>query len=230
MIRGRVMPPYEAQTSCRACPRLAGYLAELRCAYPDYYCRPVAPWGRSDARLLIVGLAPGLHGANRSGRPFTGDASGRFLFAALARAGFATSAEPARATLRNARITNAVRCVPPGNRPSVAEVRQCSRYLQHELDELWAPTMRRPRCILALGRIAHDAVGRALDLTVEPFVHGGAQTLARHLLLLDTYHPSRQNTNTGRLTPAMLDAVLDRARSELAGGAGGTGSSGDGCG
>lgn len=209
------MPPYAAQMNCRACPRLAGHLAELRRIHPDYHCAPVPPWGRADARLLVVGLAPGRHGANRSGRPFTGDASGAFLFAALARAGFATSADPGRASLRNARITNAVRCLPPGNRPSAAEVRQCSAYLRHELEQLWRPAVRRPRAVLALGRIAHDAVGIALGRPVGGFAHGRAQALASNLLLLDTYHPSRQNTNTGRLTPGMLDDVLAHARDAL---------------
>jgi len=202
-------------SECRACPRLAVHLAGLRALYPDYYCRPVAPWGRKDARLLIVGLAPGMHGANRTGRPFTGDASGVFLFAALARAGFATAAEPARARLHDTRITNAVRCLPPGNRPLAGEVRRCSTYLRHELDELWRPRLRRPRCILALGRIAHDALAQALNRRLPAFEHGRAVPLAPGLLHLDTYHPSRQNTNTGRLTSAMLDAVLAQARSHL---------------
>lgn len=202
-------------SECRACPRLAAHLAGLRAQYPDHYCRPVAPWGRKDACLLVVGLAPGMHGANRTGRPFTGDASGVFLFAGLARAGFATAADPASAGLRNTRITNAVRCLPPGNRPLTREVQRCSAYLRHELDQLWRPRVRRPRCILALGRVAHDAVARALERRLPAFKHGQAAPLATGLLLLDTYHPSRQNTNTGRLTAAMLDGVLAQARSHL---------------
>lgn len=209
------LPPHARMAECRACPRLAGHLAALRDQYPDYHCKPVAPWGRPDARLLIVGLAPGMHGANRTGRPFTGDASGIFLFGALARAGFASSPVPAAAGLRNTRITNAVRCLPPGNRPVAGEVQRCSVYLRHELEELWRPRVRRPRCVLALGRIAHDAVGLALERRLPAFAHGQAAALAPGLLFLDTYHPSRQNTNTGRLTAAMLDAVLARARSHL---------------
>lgn len=209
------VPPYERQARCRACPRLAAHLDDVRLRYPDYHCRPVEPWGRRDARLLIVGLAPGLHGANRSGRPFTGDSSGRFLFAALARAGFATSPDPSHARLANVRITNAVRCLPPQNRPLTDEIEQCSGYLRHEIGQLWQPSVRRPRCVLALGRIAHQAVGRALGRTLEPFGHGREQTLARGLVLFDTYHPSRQNTNTGRLTAAMLDAVLQRVHQTL---------------
>lgn len=200
---------------CRACPRLARHLDALGKVYPDYHCRPVAPWGSSGARLLIVGLAPGMHGANRTGRPFTGDASGTFLFGALARAGFASSAEPARAALRNCRITNAVRCLPPGNRPQAAEVQRCSAYLRHEIDELWRRPMRLPRCLLALGRIAHDAVGLALNRRLPGFRHGSAVELEPGLLLVDTYHPSRQNTNTRRLTADMLDTVLAQVRGHL---------------
>jgi uracil-DNA glycosylase len=207
--------PYERMIECRACPRLADHLDGVRQQHPDYYCRPVKPWGRRAARLLIVGLAPGKHGANRSGRPFTGDASGFFLFEALMRAGFATSGDPFTASLVNARITNAVRCLPPGNLPRPDEVRRCNGYLTHELGELWRPRTRRPRCVLALGRIAHDAVGLALARRLPAFAHGGAVELAPALLLLDTYHPSRQNTNTGRLTATMLDAVLTRAACHL---------------
>jgi uracil-DNA glycosylase len=202
-------------TECRACPRLARHLDGISAEYRDYYCRPVRPRGRRNARLLIVGLAPGMHGANRTGRPFAGDASGVFLFDALARAGFATTADPFEAVLLDARITNAVRCLPPDNRPKADEVRRCSGYLSHELAELWTPHVRRPRCVLALGRIAHDAVGIALERRLPPFAHGGKVELASGFLLLDTYHPSRQNTNTGRLTAEMLDAVLARAAQHL---------------
>ena len=208
--------PYERMTECRACPRLARHLDEVHERHPDYYCRPVRPRGRRDARLLIVGLAPGMHGANRTGRPFTGDASGYFLFDALARAGFASTGDPFMATLRNARITNAVRCLPPGNRPNADEMRRCSGYLVHELGELRPAGARRPRCVLALGRIAHEAIGVALERRLAPFEHGGTVLLASGFLLLDTYHPSRQNTNTGRLTAGMLDEVLARAAAHLA--------------
>ncbi len=202
-------------TECRACSRLAAHLDAVRRDRPDYYALPVPPGGRANARLLIVGLAPGMHGANRTGRPFTGDASGGFLFAALARAGFASDPDPFAATLRGARITNAVRCLPPANRPTADEIRRCSGYLARELHDLWRPRTRTPRCILALGRIAHQAVGVALGRRLPEFEHGSGVELAPGLLLLDTYHPSRQNTNTGRLTAAMLDRVLARARSNL---------------
>lgn len=209
--------PYERQIECRACPRLARHLDAVAARHPGYYCRPVRPRGPREARLLIVGLAPGMHGANRTGLPFAGDASGTFLFDALARAGFASAGDPFTARLIDARITNAVRCLPPANRPTADEVRRCSGYLAHELTELWRPGVRRPRAVLALGRIAHDAVGMALGRRLPPFRHGAELELAPGLLLLDTYHPSRQNTNTGRLTAAMLDGVLQRAANHLAG-------------
>jgi len=232
----RVSPPldYGRMTQCRACPRLARHLDAVRRQHPDYHAAPVGPWGRPSSRLLIVGLAPGMHGANRTGRPssrllivglapgmhganrtgrpFTGDASGGFLFESLARAGFASAPDPNVATLQGVRITNAVRCLPPGNRPVAAEVARCRGYLNHELRELWWPQVRKPRCVLALGRIAHDAIGQALELDTVAFGHGVEQELLPGLLLLDTYHPSRQNTNTGRLTRRMLDAVVGRAR------------------
>ena len=204
-----------ALASCRACPRLASYLDEVREQHPDYHAAPVAAWGSKRARLLVVGLAPGMHGANRTGRPFTGDASGVFLFAALARSGFATDARPDHAALRGVRITNAVKCLPPGNRPSMAEVRECGGHLHAELEELWHPGVRQPRCILALGQIAHQAIGGALGERLPPFRHGQVQRLADTLWLADTYHPSRQNTNTGRLTVAMLDEVLEVVRGLL---------------
>ncbi|MEZ5560507.1 MAG: uracil-DNA glycosylase [Pseudomonadales bacterium] len=210
---------------CRKCPRLARYLDEVRCAHPEYHCAPVAAWGRADARLLIVGLAPGLHGANRTGRPFTGDASGTFLFRALARHGFASGADAAQASLLGARITNAVKCVPPGNRPTAAELGNCRGYLSAELAQLWHPSVRRPRCVLALGHVAHRAVVAALPdelwgtHPVRPappvFGHGAQHRLAPALWVVDTYHPSRQNTNTGRLTAAMLDRVLARVAALL---------------
>jgi uracil-DNA glycosylase len=201
--------------TCRACPRLARHLDGLRARHPDYHFRPVAAWGRTTARLLLVGLAPGLHGANRTGQPFTGDASGTFLFAALARAGFVTSPDPSRARLLDLRITNAVRCLPPGNRPLPDEIRRCSGYLAAEIADLWQPRMRKPRCVVALGRLAHDAIGLALGTRLPPFVHGQSVCIGGGLLLVDSYHPSRQNTNTGRLTEPMLDAVMERARAHL---------------
>lgn len=203
--------PYRELGRCRACPRLARHLQSIRREYPEYHAAPVAPWGSTSARLLIVGLAPGMHGANRTGRPFTGDASGAFLFESLYRAGLATTADANTARLLNVRITNAVRCLPPANRPMASEIASCLGYLNHELRELWRPGLRKARCVLALGRIAHDAVSRAVGRRLSPFGHGVEQALAPGLVLLDTYHPSRQNTNTGRLTRDMLDRVAQRA-------------------
>ncbi len=165
--------------------------------------------------MLIVGLAPGMHGANRSGRPFTGDASGDFLFAALHRAGLASTPEAGSARLRGIRITNAVKCVPPGNRPLAAEIGNCRSFLEQEIGTLCGRKPRRSRVLLCLGGLAHEAVARALpddmDEALPKFRHGQAFEITRQLVLLDTYHPSRLNTNTGRLTPRMLDEVLNQA-------------------
>jgi uracil-DNA glycosylase family 4 len=208
---------YDELDRCRACPRLSAHLDAVREEHPDYHCLPVAAWGTPRARLLIVGLAPGLHGANRTGRPFTGDASGTFLFAALSRNGLASDPEPARARLRNVRITNAVKCLPPGNRPTMAEMKQCSHFLRLEIEQLWSRRIRKPRCILCLGVLAHQAAGLALQRRLAPFRHGQVLQLEPGLWLADTYHPSRQNTNTGRLTEPMFDAVISCVAGLIAG-------------
>ena len=193
---------------CADCPRLAHYRRELAQRHPGYHCAPVASWGRQDARLLIVGLAPGLHGANRTGRPFFGDASGDSLLASLVAHGFAESL--ARPRLKSTRITNVVRCVPPENRPTIEEVRQCSAYLKHDLALLWSPRSRRPRCVVMLGAVAFKAVGKVLGVPLPSFAHG-VEFEARPLLTgLASYHPSRRNVNTGRVTQRMLDAVFRR--------------------
>ena len=197
---------------CAACPRLVELRREVREAHPDYHAAPVKAWGRADARLLIVGLAPGMHGANRTGRPFTGDASGVFLFEGLHRAGLATSPDVDRARLVGARITNAVKCLPPGNRPTAAEMRACRPYLEAEIDLLRGVRPRRDRCLLCLGRLAHEAVGKALPEGLDAFAHGAVHRVSDRLHVVDSYHPSRQNTNTGRLTMPMLDEVLEKVR------------------
>ena len=183
------------------CERLVRYRRELALRYPDYHCRPVAAWGPASAALLIVGPAPGLHGANRSGIPFTGDASGRLLFSVLTEAGFSV---PESGGEHATRITNAVKCVPPQNRPVAAEIRACRPYLAAELDSFRGPT------ILALGLIAHQAVVDTLGLSrkAHPFRHAAEYELPGGQRLLDTYHPSRQNVNTGRLTRDMLLQVV----------------------
>ncbi len=198
---------------CRRCPRLAAFLDQVRRDHPDYHAAPVPPFGDRDPRLLIVGLAPGLHGANRTGRPFTGDHAGILLYQALFEAGFGSRPESRSATdrlrLRGCRITNAVKCVPPGNRPTTAEIRCCNRFLARELEALGPG-----RVVLALGRIAHDAVLRALGLrlSAHPFAHGAEHDLPGALRLIDSYHCSRYNTHTGRLTEAMFQQVMARAR------------------
>lgn len=208
-----VVPKASFNPDCRACPRLAGHLAEVRRAYPDYHAQPVAPFGDLNARLLIVGLAPGMHGANRTGRPFTGDHAGILLYRTLYRFGFATKPEAiARGDglkLRGCRITNAVKCLPPANKPLPDEVRRCNPYLAVELQGL-----SRGSVVLALGGVAHTAVLKAQSLkqSAYPFVHGGLHVLPGGLRLLDSYHCSRYNTQTGRLTGAMFVAVVRRAQ------------------
>ncbi|HEY8507444.1 MAG TPA: uracil-DNA glycosylase [Steroidobacteraceae bacterium] len=198
--------------ACRLCPRLAGYLAKAQKQYPDYWARPVPSFGVESPKVLIVGLAPGFHGANRTGRPFTGDYAGILLYETLHELGLATrprsesADDPLR--LRHARITNAVKCVPPQNKPTPDEIHRCNAYLQAELRQL-----RQVRVIVALGRIAHDAVLMALDLPRSgfTFAHGAEHRLDDTRRLLDSYHCSRYNTQTRRLTAEMFKDVLRRA-------------------
>jgi len=194
---------------CPLCPRLAAFRAAQRLAHPDWFNAPVPSFGDRSAALLIVGLAPGLRGANRTGRPFTGDFAGDLLYRTLLKFGFAAgnyAADPADGlTLRGTRIANAVRCVPPQNKPEPREIAACGRFLEAELA---APPY--PRAILALGAIAHNAVlaARGLKRTAHKFAHGATHQLPHGIVLADSYHCSRLNTNTGRLTPAMFEAVI----------------------
>lgn len=185
-----------------------------RLACPGWHAAPVPSVGSRNARLLIVGLAPGRLGAHRSGRPFWGDDSGDWLHTALLRHGFAEAAGRGRPPrLTACRITNAVRCLPPDNRPTPAERRACSRFLQRELGELCRGGRRRhPVAVLALGRFAHEAVlqGVGLKPASHPFVHAAVHELAAGVKLVDSYHCSRYNTRTGRLTWPMFDAVFER--------------------
>ncbi len=196
---------------CRRCPRLAAFLDDVRQAHPDYHAAPVAPFGDADPRLLIVGLAPGMHGANRTGRPFTGDYAGVLLYKTLHKFGYATAPESTAAgdnlRLSGARITNAVKCLPPQNKPVGAEVSECSRYLIGELK-----TLRRPAVVLALGGIAHRTVVRCLGLRQKDhaFGHGAVHELDGGLTLVDSYHCSRYNTQTRRLTEPMFEAVFEK--------------------
>ncbi len=183
--------------ACRDCPRLARFLTQVRCRHPGYHALPVAPFGDAAPRLLIVGLAPGLHGANRTGRPFTGDYAGVLLYQTLHQYGFASAAQSVHAAdglmLTACRITNAVKCVPPQNKPALREIRQCNHYLQAELAAL------DPRAtVLALGGIAHKAALLALAATQIrfPFRHGAHYELPGGLSLFDSYHCSRYNTHS----------------------------------
>jgi uracil-DNA glycosylase len=197
---------------CTRCPRLAEFLAEVHGSYPDYWARPVPSFGAADPRLIIVGLAPGLHGANRTGRPFTGDYAGELLYRTLYEVGIATRPESVSADdgleLRQARIVNSVKCVPPGNKPLPDEIRSCNAYLKVELASL-----QRARVVLALGRVAHDAflMARGLKRSQFPFGHGAEHRLDETRCLIDSYHCSRYNTSTGVLTEPMFRQVVARA-------------------
>jgi uracil-DNA glycosylase family 4 len=197
---------------CRRCTRLAAFLDSVRQEQPSYFCRPVPPFGDPKAPLLIIGLAPGMHGANRTGRPFTGDFAGILLYETLHKFGLASLPESISTddglTLARARITNSVKCLPPQNKPLPLEVRQCNAYLQAELAQ--SPEVR---VILALGAIAHNAVLRAHGLRGSEFkfAHGAEHSLSGGRVLLDSYHCSRYNTQTRRLTQAMFEAVVGRA-------------------
>jgi uracil-DNA glycosylase family 4 len=196
--------------------RLAAFLDAVRAASPGYFCRPVPPFGAADAALVVVGLAPGRHGANASGRPFTGDHAGILLYATLHAYGFASqpvaTARDDGLVLAGCRITNAVKCLPPDNKPLPAEIRACNGYLAADLAALPAGG-----AILALGRIAHDATLRALGRRPadHAFAHGARHALAEGVVLFDSYHCSRYNTNTGRLTAAMFRSVFDAIAAHL---------------
>ncbi len=204
MSTGALRRIERAVPDCTRCPRLVQYLREMRKRHPDYWCRPVPGFGDRRAWLVIVGLAPGLHGANRSGRPFYMDASGEWLYAAL----------EARALwdgrrLSGAYILNAAKCVPPGNRPLAAELEACRFWLEQELAALSSAHV-----LLTLGAIAHTSVLKAWDvrpLARHPFGHGACYRIEDRPALLASYHPSRQNTQTGVLTRAMWRRIFERA-------------------
>jgi len=198
--------------ACRRCPRLSAFLQQVSADYPDYHAAPVPAFGDPRARLLIVGLAPGMHGANRTGRPFTGDFAGILLYRTLFDYGFGSqpvseSADDAL-QLSGCRISNAVKCLPPQNKPLTVEIRNCNAFLQAELRALPPQAV-----ILALGKIAHDAVLRAFGLSLSKYRFGhGAEHRLDEAVLLDSYHCSRYNTQTRRLTQDMFRAVVARAR------------------
>ena len=204
---------YDAK--CRSCARLADYLDEVRSEYPKYFCAPVPSFGDKQPSLLIVGLAPGLHGANRTARPFTGDHAGILLYATLHKFGFANhggSADPGDGLkLSNCRITNAVKCLPPANKPLPAEIKRCNVYLANEIAACT------PKAILALGRVAHDAVLMAVGLraAAHAFAHGAQHSILTDgggFELFDSYHCSRYNTQTRRLTTPMFESVVLAAK------------------
>jgi uracil-DNA glycosylase family 4 len=212
-----VPAPAAPGRDCGLCPRLVDYRHDNRRAEPGWHNAPVPSFGGLDARLLIVGLAPGLRGANRTGRPFTGDYAGDLLYATLLRFGFAEGIYDRRAddglALIDCRVTNAVRCVPPENKPVGAEINACRPFLAAEI-----AAMPRLAVVLALGAVAHGAVLRSLGAPVgrHRFGHGARHDLgAGRPALVDSYHCSRYNTNTGRLTTAMFEAVLAGLRARL---------------
>lgn len=208
----------EFDSTCQRCGRLANYLGMVREHYPQYHCGPVPSFGDQQPRLLIVGLAPGLHGANATGRPFTGDYAGILLYRTLQRYGFSNLGEVSHCgdglELSDCRITNAVKCLPPENKPTTAEVVTCNQFLAAELMAMPEDSM-----FLSLGGIAHKAILRALKLKQAdyPFSHGSEHTLPGGQLLLASYHCSRYNTQTRRLTESMFDAVIRRARDYING-------------
>ena len=215
------MPSFQDPQDCTACPRLAEHLAGIRRRDPDWHALPVPAFGRLDAELLVVGLGPGEKGANRTGRPFTGDVAGELLYPALHSFGFASVAEPLgpdgwanpAMQLSNCRITNAVRCLPPANKPTTPEIHRCNDHLKSEL-----AAMAQLKVIVALGAIAHQALLRAYGLKVKgfPFGHNVRHALPDGRLLVDSYHCSGYNWRTGRLTRESFEAVFAGVKAELA--------------
>ncbi len=202
--------------NCRQCPRLANFLDEVKAKHPDYFCKPVPAFGDANAKLVIVGLAPGLHGANRSGRPFTGDFAGILLYETLYKYGFSTKPQSLSADdglqLINCRISNAVKCLPPDNKPLPIEIATCNQFMSAELQQLAANSI-----ILALGNVAHSAVLKAFNLKIKDykFGHAARHALPNGLILYDSYHCSRYNTQTRRLTEAMFHEVFAAITAEL---------------
>ena len=199
-------------SSCKRCPRLAKFLADVRKEKPDYHARPVPSFGDESAQLVVVGLAPGMHGANRTGRPFTGDHAGILLYETLFQFGFANQPggdDPNDGLrLKNCRIINAVKCLPPQNKPTVDEIAECNDFLRNEI-----LTRDRFTVFVALGMIAHGAVLTALGLkkSAAKFGHGAVHTIDPLKTLIDSYHCSRYNTQTKRLTPDMFQQVFATA-------------------
>jgi uracil-DNA glycosylase family 4 len=214
-LSGAAPLPLEPDRNCPLCPRLANFRKQARAREPGWFNSPVTSFGDPAARLLIVGLAPGLQGANRTGRPFTGDYAGDLLYATLLEYGFAEGVYQARPDdglkLVDCRISNAVRCVPPQNKPLPVEINTCRQFLSATI-----ATMPKLRAIVALGRIAHESTLKALSLrnSAAPFGHGAIHP-AGTIKLYDSYHCSRYNTNTRVLTPDMFRSVFAKVRADL---------------
>lgn len=203
--------PTDAPRDCPLCPRLVAFRDKYRDEQPDWFNAPVPGFGDPNARLLIIGLAPGLKGANKTGRPFTGDYAGDLLYSTLSKFGLATGTYQSHPddglALKGAFITNAVKCVPPQNKPVGAEINTCRPFLQAQIEAL--PNLK---VMMALGRIAHDTTLRMLGLRLKefPFGHAATHDIGNGLTLVDSYHCSRYNTNTGRLTTPMFEQVFNR--------------------
>ena len=210
---GPAAPAGQPGPDCPLCPRLVALRHANRTAWPDWHNAPVPSWGPREARIMVLGMAPGQRGANRTGRPFTGDHAGRLLYATLLEHGLATGRYEERPddglALTGCRVTNAVRCVPPANLPQPAEIRACNGFLQGELRGM--PALR---VVLALGVLAHNALLRAVGLPASRlrFAHGAVHALPGELRLADSYHVSRYNTSTRKLTPEMFQAVVAEVR------------------
>ncbi len=206
------LPRTEPPSDCQLCPRLAAFRHALRAEHPDWWNAPVPAFGDPDAWLVIVGLAPGKHGANRTGRPFTGDYAGVLLYETLAKYGLSEGTFDARPDdglqLRGVMLINAVRCLPPENKPTPEEIRTCRPFLEAPLE-----TLTKARVFIALGQIAHQSAVKALGgkLPKAKFGHLAEHRMPDGRILIDSYHCSRYNTNTGRLTTPMFEAVFDRA-------------------
>ena len=206
----------EYDANCKDCKRLSSFLTEVKKKNPYYFCRPVPSFGSKQPFFLIVGLAPGMHGANKTGRPFTGDHAGILLYKTLYKFGF-SNLESSQFVgddliLKNCRITNAVKCLPPANKPSHEEIRNCNKFLQFEIKLL-----KKGSVLLALGLIAHNAILTALNLTKKEykFSHGKRHNLPNNLVMYDSYHCSRYNTQTKRLTEQMFEEVFLLIKNEM---------------
>ena len=202
--------------NCKDCKRLISFLIQVKNKNPDYFCKPVAPVGQKKPPFLIVGLAPGMHGANRTGRPFTGDHAGILLYKTLYKFGFSNTEKSEslgdNLILNKCSITNAVKCLPPNNKPNPIEIKSCNKFLQSEIYEL-----NQGSILLALGLIAHNAIIMALNLTKKEykFYHGKRHNLPNNLVMYDSYHCSRYNTQTKRLTEEMFHEVFLSIKTEM---------------